>query len=331
MLAACETGLYHEYDLAMFDLDGVVYRGAHAVEYAVPSIDQLAGTMDCAFITNNASRTPDAIADQLQSLGLTHLTSADIVTSAEAVASQIAEHIGTGSSVLTVGGEGLHAAVTAQGLHPVGSAADKPQAVVQGFDRTVDWPQLAEVAYAVAAGVPWYASNTDMSFPTARGLAPGNGSLVHAVAMATGAQPQIAGKPYRGLFDETLQRYRPAGAAIMVGDRLDTDIRGANGAGISSLAVTTGVSDLNTLAAARDDDRPSFVGPDLRSILQPHPKVTGDSTTTYCGLARADRHGTTVVARGGDLLERYRCAIDLAWRISDQHGIAPTIDGTLET
>src|SRR5699024_3015064 len=200
---------------------------------------------------------------QLHDLGVRQAEPNAVITSAQAVAHLIADDIGDGGVVLTIGGDGLRTALTERGLRVVESLADDPDAVVQGFDRSVGWTHLAEAAYAVAGGVPWYASNTDTSFPTDRGLAPGNGSLVRAVAMATGKEPVIAGKPYRALFDEALQRC-DAQRALIVGDRLDTDIRGARNVGLPSLAVTTGVSDLHALIVTQD--RPDFVGPDLRCM-----------------------------------------------------------------
>lgn len=326
-LSASATPLCDAFEVALFDLDGVVYRGDRPVEHAIEVLETMSQTTRYAFITNNASRRPESIAHQLQDLGVRHAEPDAVITSAQAVAHLIADDIGDGGVVLTIGGDGLRTALTERGLRVVESLADGPDAVVQGFDRGVGWPHLAEAAYAVADGVPWYASNTDSSFPTDRGLAPGNGSLVRAVTMATGKEPVIAGKPYRALFDEALQRC-DAREALIVGDRLDTDIRGARHANLPSLAVTTGVSDVNALVATRD--RPDYIGPDLRCILEPHPPVEYDSTEARCGRATSHVVDQRIRVNGGSVLERYRSAIGLAWKIIDRTGAVPHIDETLE-
>src|SRR5206468_12874974 len=112
----------------------------------------------------------------------------------------------------------------------------------------------AQAALVVAAGAEWIATNTDTTLPTARGLQPGNGTLVAAVAAATGRRPVVAGKPERALVDEAVRRVggsRP----LAVGDRLDTDIQGAVRAGMDSLLVLTGVSRLEDLIVAGPGSR----------------------------------------------------------------------------
>ncbi len=226
-LQSSSEPLTARYDCAMLDLDGVVYRGPDAIE-GVPDLLRRARDegMTLAFVTNNAARTPASVAAHLSELGV-EAAAADVVTSAQAAAREVANRVPAGAAVLVVGGEGLEVALRERGLVPVSGAADSPVAVVQGFHPDVGWRQLAEAAYALAGGVPWVASNLDLTVPTARGIAPGNGALVAAVSTAAGRQPDVvAGKPFRPLFDETLLRIgseRP----IVVGDRLDTDIEGA--------------------------------------------------------------------------------------------------------
>jgi glycerol 3-phosphatase-2 len=255
------------YDTALLDLDGVVYRGSDAVAHAVPSLMAAAKAgMRLAYVTNNASRTPEAVAEHLRELGLPAAAS-DVVTAAQAVARLIAEQVPEGARVLVIGGEGLRAAVGGYGLEIVGSADDDPAAVVQGYVPETSWTQLAEAAYAIERGVPWFAANTDKTMPTARGIAPGNGALVGAVAAATGTWPTVAGKPEPALHRETMIR---TGAArpLVVGDRLDTDIEGANRAGVDSLLVLTGVTRLEQLKDAPKEQQPTYVAEDLRALTE---------------------------------------------------------------
>ncbi len=262
--------LVEAYDCAMLDLDGVVYVGAHAVE-GVPELlaEARERGMTLAFVTNNASRPPEAIAAHLGELGVV-AAATDVVTSAQAAAREIARRVEPESRVLVVGGEGLVLALQEHGLIPVSSAGDDPAGVVQGFHPDVGWKQLAEGAYAVASGLPWVASNLDLTIPTSRGVAPGNGTLVNALAAAVGRRPDVvAGKPFRPLFDETVRRIAST-RPIVVGDRLDTDIEGAVTCGADSLLVMTGVTDVPTLCRAEPGRRPSYVSWAMDGLLRSH-------------------------------------------------------------
>ncbi|HEU5333151.1 MAG TPA: HAD-IIA family hydrolase [Actinocrinis sp.] len=265
---AADKPLAALYDTALLDLDGVVYRGSDGVPHAVESLlEAAAAGMRLTYVTNNASRTPEAVAAHLVDLGLP-AKSEEVVTAAQAVARLIAEQVGKGARVLTLGGEGLRVALQGYGLELVSSAEDDPAAVVQGYVPETSWKDLAEAAYAVERGVPWFAANTDSTMPTARGIAPGNGALVGAVAAATGTWPTVAGKPEPALHRETMIRtgaHRP----LVVGDRLDTDIEGANRAGVDSLLVLTGVATLEQLRDAPELHQPTYVAPDLRGLLDP--------------------------------------------------------------
>lgn len=265
---AANTPLAALYDTALLDLDGVVYRGADAVPHAVSSLMAAAKAgMHLAYVTNNASRTPAAVAEHLRELGLP-VEAEDVVTAAQAVARLIAEQVPPGARVLVIGADGLRQALLEHGLTLVSSADDDPAAVVQGYRPDTSWQDLAEAAYAVERGVPWFAANTDRTMPTARGIAPGNGALVGAVAAATGTWPTVAGKPEPALHRETMLRTE-AKRPLVVGDRLDTDIEGANRAGVDSLLVLTGVTRLEQLGDAPKKQQPTYAAQDLRGLLEP--------------------------------------------------------------
>ncbi|OII67010.1 HAD-IIA family hydrolase, partial [Streptomyces sp. CC77] len=265
--------LSEAYDTALLDLDGVVYAGPEAVPHAVEALAVArAGGMHLAYVTNNALRTPEAVAAHLTELGVP-AAAGDVVTSAQAVARLIAEHVPQGSRVLVVGGEGLRVALRERGLVPVESADDDPAAVVQGYGGPdLPWGRFAEAAYAVARGVPWFASNTDLPVPGARGIGPGNGAAVEVVRIATGgvAEPVVAGKPLPPMHRETVLR-TGAQRPLVVGDRLDTDIEGACNGGVDSLLVLTGVTDPAGLLAAVPEHRPTYVDADLRGLLTGQP------------------------------------------------------------
>lgn len=305
-----ETPLDTAYDTALLDLDGVVYVGGQAVPHAVDSLAAARSDgMRLAYVTNNAARTPQTVAEHLSRLGVP-AGAGDVITSAQAVARLIAEHVPAGSKVLAVGGEGLRAALRERGLQPVESAADAPEAAVQGYSPDLRWSQLAEMAYAVNAGVPWFASNTDLTIPTVRGVAPGNGAAVEAVRIATGSTPQVAGKPLPPMHRETVIR-TGARRPLVVGDRLDTDIEGAYAGGVDSLLVLTGVTTPAQLLAAGPEHRPTYVAADLRGLLAPHPDVTWDGSWAHCGGWSASPDLT--LAGSGDPLDGLRALCCAAW------------------
>lgn len=169
-----------------------------------------------------------------------------------------------------IGAEGLLSAVRQTGLVPVDSSDADPVAVVQGFGPDVGWQQLTEGAVAIRQGAIWVASNTDLTLPTARGPAPGNGAFVNALAAAVGTRPAVvAGKPHRPLFDETIRR-TGSRLPLVVGDRLDTDIEGAVNCGADSLLVLTGVTDVPSLLKAAPGQRPSYVAWTLEGLVSAH-------------------------------------------------------------
>nr|WP_233507462.1 HAD-IIA family hydrolase [Jiangella anatolica] len=257
--------LTQTYDVALLDLDGVVYVGAHPVPHAPEALQRArADGMRLAFVTNNASRPPERVAGHLTEIGV-EARPDEVVTSAQAAARLLAERLPSGSKVLVVGGEGLEVALREQDLVPVSGADDGPVAVVQGFSPQVGWPLLAEGTYAVASGLPWIATNTDPVVPTDRGRAPGNGTLVDAIRTATGREPVVAGKPEPPMHREAMLR-SGATRPLVVGDRLDTDIEGANAAEVDSLLVLTGVTDPIDLVMAPPQLRPTYVGLDLRAL-----------------------------------------------------------------
>ncbi|WTB91567.1 HAD hydrolase-like protein [Streptomyces cellulosae] len=286
--------LSEAYDTALLDLDGVVYAGGEAIDHAVPSLAAARdGGMRLAYVTNNALRTPDAVAAHLTELGIP-AEAGDVITSAQAVARLIADQVPQGSRVLVVGGEGLRVALRERGLVPVESADDDPAAVVQGYGGPeLPWGRFAEASYAVARGVPWFASNTDLTIPSGRGIAPGNGAAVEVVRIATGAEPQVAGKPLPPMHRETILR-TGAERPLVVGDRLDTDIEGAFNGGVDSLLVLTGVTDGAQLLAAPPHHRPTYVDADLRGLLTGQPEVVEEGGAFRCG-------GWTAAAGAGRL------------------------------
>lgn len=277
-----ERALSEVYDVALLDLDGVVYLSGAAVPGAPQALAEARHRgMRLAFVTNNASRSPSAIAAQLTGLGVA-ATSAEVVTSAQAAARLIADRLPPGAPVLVVGGIGLRIALRERGLRPVSTAAERPAAVVQGYGPDIGYSLLAEAGLAVRAGAWYVASNVDTTLPTARGLQPGNGSLVQVIVTATGQKPVVAGKPEPPLHSEAVAR-SGARRPLVVGDRLDTDIEGAVRVGADSMLVLTGVTQPADAVLAPRHRRPTYLAHDLGGLLEPHPQVAVDERSYHCG------------------------------------------------
>jgi glycerol 3-phosphatase-2 len=316
-LSACEQPLTDAYDVALLDLDGVVYIGPDAVPGAPEQLRRATEAgMRIGYITNNASRTPDAVAEHLRSFGLPARTE-DVVTSAQAVSRLIAGEFPPGSPVLVVGGEGLRQGLEEAGLVLVDSADDKPVAVVQGFAPDVTWTRIAEGAHAINAGAKWFASNLDLTLPTARGRAPGNGALVRALRFAVDVDPVVAGKPEPPLLLTSIERLR-AQRPLMVGDRLDTDIAGAYNVGIPSLWVATGVNTAADLVVAPVEQRPTYLAAGLSALAEPQPGVETSNGVHSCRGWRATVVGGVVRLAGeGERYDGLRALLAATWLAAD--------------
>ena len=256
------TTFVQHYDCLLLDLDGTVFRGHEPTEGALASLNGL--PIRALFVTNNASRSAEEVAVHLVELGFT-ADSDDVVTSAQSAANMLAAQLPAESRVLIIGTESLAGEISAVGLTPVRSFDDKPAAVVQGHSPETAWAQLAEAVLAIRAGALWVATNVDKTLPSERGLLPGNGSMVAAVRTATDTEPQVAGKPAPTLMSDALAR-GDFHAPLVVGDRLDTDIGGANAAKLPSLMVLTGVSSARDAVHAIPSERPTFIAHDLRAL-----------------------------------------------------------------
>ena len=285
-----------DYDVALLDLDGVVYVGPAAVPGVPEALTAAAAAgMRLGFVTNNAARTSEQVAAHLTELGVP-AEPQDVITSSQAAASVVAELVGAGARVLPVGGPGVAAALIAAGLTVVHRAEDEPAAVVQGYGRDVGWAQLAEAVVAVRGGARHVATNTDATIPSPRGVLPGNGALVAVVSTVTGQQPLVTGKPDPAMHAECVRR-TGARRPLVVGDRLDTDIEGARRAGAASLLVLTGVATPADLLAARPDHRPDLLAPDAAGLLVPHPAVTVVEGGWRCGDWQVEAAGEHLTLR----------------------------------
>lgn len=312
--------LHARYDVAVLDLDGVVYIGADAVPGAVEGLaDARAAGMHLAFVTNNASRPPEDVARHLGDLGI-ETDASEVVTSAQAAARLVAGEVLPGSQVFVIGGPGLEQALRERALVPVTDPSAGAVAVVQGFGPDMPWRQVIDGALLVREGLPWVASNTDLTVPTPRGAGPGNGTLVALVAEYAGRSPLVAGKPQAPLFEETLARVggdRP----LVVGDRIDTDIEGAIGMGWDSLLVMSGVTGLPELAALPPAVRPTYVAADLTALAEsPAPVAPHPGPLVVDGWTADVVDQVLRVTGAGGLHGWWHAVAAVCWGYLDGHG-----------
>ena len=313
--------LAEAYDVLLFDLDGVVYIGGKAIPGAPEALQaaQRSGA-HVAYVTNNASRTPAAVASLLDGMGAP-VTEADVVTSAQAAARLLADRLPPKSKVLVVGATALSLAVRERGLVPVTTADAQPAAVVQGFGPGIDYAKLAEGGLAVRAGALFVATNADSTIPSGRGTAPGNGSLLQVIEHATGVAPIVAGKPEPPLHHESVIR-TGAKHPLVIGDRLDTDIEAAYNTGTDSLLVLTGVDNPRTVTLAPPHQRPTYIAADLQALQAPYPAVTTDESGARCGgwTAVAHSEGPLTLSGDGDAVDGLRALAAAAWAAADKRG-----------
>ncbi|GAB3654096.1 HAD-IIA family hydrolase [Glycomyces tarimensis] len=325
-LNAATEALAAAYDLALLDLDGVVYLLHQPIPEAAATVGALPG-LRCrpVFVTNNASRSPETVAEALRGMDIPAEAS-EVLTSAQVVASAIVQHIGEGGTVLSTGSPALRAAVQAEGL----ALTEEPreaEAVAFGYTPDTTWRDLAAVTIAARQGAFWAVANLDATLPTPDGPLPGMGALAHAVATALGRGPDlVAGKPEQPIYEAALSR-KPGGRAIMVGDRPDSDIAGANRAGIDSLLVFTGVCSPRDALTLPPEQRPDYLGWSLAALTETHlePQWNEEVDRAECGgwTAALDGGGVTLSGEGAEL-DGWRALCELTWAATDMRQCDPS-------
>ncbi len=244
----------------LFDMDGVLYRGP----LPLPGVDELLrflAEMGVAYacITNNTSRTRRQFSEKLQAMDI-HVPPERIITAATATSVWLRERAPRGTTIYAIGMEGLHNALFADGYFV--EQPQRPEYVVVGGNFELTYAMLKTACLAIRAGAQFVGTNPDTTFPSDEGIIPGAGAIIAALEAATEQKPMIIGKPERALFDAALHMLGvPANQALVVGDRIDTDILGAHRAGIPAAMVLTGVSTAAELD--RSEVRPNAVFDDL--------------------------------------------------------------------
>ena len=256
--------LAERYDALFLDLDGVVYRGDEVVALVRETLEQVRERgARVLFLTNNSSRTAEQVAGKLAGLGVVAARD-EVLTSGLATAAMLRRRGEDGKTAFVIGERGIRAALEGVGIRILDGEPERSDLVVVGWDRSVDYARLRTASLLVQRGARLVATNADASYPAPDGLWPGAGAILAAVTTTTGATPTVVGKPGRPLFEAALE-VTGAERPLVVGDRLDTDIRGAIAMGFDSLLVFSGANRPADLV--RSDDLPTYVARDLSVLL----------------------------------------------------------------
>jgi 4-nitrophenyl phosphatase len=248
----------------LIDLDGVVYRGDLALPGATEVIDTLRRhQIAYAFVTNNATLTPEQFRTKLTGLGVAAELD-DIVTSPVATGAYLQSIASPGTGVCVVGEEGLRQAMVEAGFALDDTA---PSFVVVGLDRQLTYERLIIACRAIQGGAQLVATNADPALPVEDGLWPGAGAILAAITTTTGARPTIVGKPEPTLVRVALDRLAadPAHAAI-IGDQIGSDIRAGKAAGIATILVAGEL--VSPPSSPFADVTPDLVVSDLAHLLE---------------------------------------------------------------
>ncbi len=233
----------------ILDMDGVLWHGNTPLPGLVEFFDTLRRLdINFALATNNAAKTATMYSEKLKSFGV-EVAPEQIVTASQATASYLHEEYPAGARLYTPGAEGLRDALTAQGFTLIsqeeaynGAQAD---AVVVGFNPHATYQLLAMGAHLINQGARFIGTNPDPSFPSEIGPLPGAGALLAFIEAGTGVTPTIIGKPGPIMFQQAVKRLGGTlENSAMVGDRLTTDILGGKNAGLHTILVLSGISNL---------------------------------------------------------------------------------------
>ncbi len=248
----------------IIDMDGVLWRG----RTFLPGIEEFFAALRLRHLpfilaTNNSTATPQAVAERLAECSIT-ISPAEVLTSTMATVGYLQAHLPPSATIHPVGEHAVRETLQQAGFR-LSEGVEDIDAVVAGFDREITWTKLAQAALAIQNGALFIGTNPDVSFPIEQGQAPGNGAFVTVLELTTQVQPTIIGKPEPRLFHEAAARLgtKPE-QTLVVGDRLETDILGAQRAGMPSALLLTGVT---SAEQAHDSEiKPDWILDDLPAL-----------------------------------------------------------------
>ncbi|MFN8413754.1 MAG: HAD-IIA family hydrolase [Anaerolineales bacterium] len=251
----------------ILDMDGVIWKSETPIGDLPATFKRIRERgLKFVFATNNGTKTPEEYQKRLAELGV-QIEAEQMVTSAMGIAFMLAKKFPKGTKIFMIGEAGIRVALEEKGFQVLSvENAPEAQVVVMGIDRGINFQKVAEATLLVRAGIPFYTTNTDRTFPTPRGEIPGSGSWLSVITSATGIEPIVAGKPFPFLMELSLEKLRTTkDETLVVGDRLETDIAAGQSVGCPTALVLSGVS---TKAEANQwKPQMNIIADDLASLV----------------------------------------------------------------
>lgn len=247
----------------ILDMDGVLWRDNTPIGDLPALFKKMQSKYLIILATNNSTNSAQMYVEKLGRFGV-QLETWQIVNSAQASAAYLKERFPDGGKVYVVGETGLHQELALLGFE---HAEEDVLAVVAGMDRYITYTKLDIASKLVRQGIPFIGTNPDRTFPTPQGLAPGAGAILAAIEAASYMKPTLIGKPAPEMYRMALQRlqFQPE-QALVVGDRLGTDIAGGQNLGCRTALVLSGVTTYQEAEAWQP--APDFIVEDLTRLLE---------------------------------------------------------------
>jgi len=252
----------------LLDMDGVLWRGHQPlldIEGLLTGFGRLGCQVYC--VTNNSTKTVTEYLENLAGFGAS-LNEEQVITSSEATGAYLAEHFPSGSKVFVLGEEGLRQTIEEYGFDLVYAADDQEvRAVIVGLDRDFLYKDLNQAVHCIRRGAQFIGTNPDRTIPTPNGPAPGAGAIIEAIETSCGLKALVIGKPSPSLYQLALTRSGSAPEeTLMIGDRLETDILGAQRMAIWTGLVLSGIATRNE--ASKWVPRVDIIAADAMEILE---------------------------------------------------------------
>jgi len=251
----------------ILDMDGVVWKADAPIGDLPTTFNRIRERgLKFVFATNNSTKTAVQYVEKLAKLGV-DINASQVVTSSDAAAHAVAQKFPRGTKVFMIGEDGIQMALEEYGFEILSvEKAPEAKAVIMGIDKKINFEKVAEATLLVRSGVPFYATNTDRTFPTPRGEIPGSGAWISIITTATGVDPIIAGKPFPFSMELALERLGTTkDETLIVGDRLETDIAAGQAVGCKTVLVLSGVSTKEQ--AEKWHPRPDIIAESLAALV----------------------------------------------------------------
>jgi 4-nitrophenyl phosphatase len=250
------------------DMDGVIWRSDAPIGDLAAIFNRIREReFKFVFATNNSTKTSEQYVARLKEFGV-EAEPWQVVTSSQAAAHAMAQKFPPGTKVFMIGEDGLRIPLEERGFEILSpEEAPQAQAVVMGLDRGVSFQKLVEATLLIREGIPFYATNTDKTFPTPRGQIPGAGAWISVITTATEVQPIVAGKPFPFLMELSMEKLGTTNKeTLVIGDRLETDIAAGQAVGCPTALVLSGVSTREQ--AENWKPTPDLVAEDLNELIK---------------------------------------------------------------